>query len=264
MNTLTINAPRPYNVIVGEHLMTNLGSYASRIINPGKAIVISDSNIWPLYGTKVSSSLAQAGFNIYDYILPAGEKTKSGDTYLKLLGYLAENHVQQSDLIIALGGGVICDICGFLASTYLCGIAYIQVPTTLLAMISLSTGGITSINLPSNRNVAGTIYHPLLVVCDTATLSSLDTSDIKNGYAEIIKYSLISDSKLFAHMQSHLDNFDREYAVLRCIQLKSAIIEGTNSELALLDLGRTVGYAIEITDKCIISPLLESCLESCW
>lgn len=253
MNTLTINALKSYNVIVGEHLIANLGSYASSIINPGKAAVISDSNTWTLYGTKVSGSLAQAGFNIYDYILPTGEQSKNGDTYLKLLGYLAENHIQQTDIIIALGGGVICDICGFVAATYLRGIAYIQLPTTLLAMISSSTGGVASINLPSSRNVAGTVYHPSLVICDTTTLNSLGASDLKNGYAEIIKYSIISDNALFAHMQAHLDNFDREYAVSRCIQLKSKIIEGANSEQALLDFGQTIGHAIEITDNYMTS-----------
>ena len=253
MKTLSIAISKPYDVIIGEHLITNLGEYALQVTKPGKAVLISDANVWPIYGTAVASSLAKAGFDILDYILPAGDQHKNGSTYLQLLGFLADNHIQKSDVIVSLGGGVVSDICSFLAATYLCGISYIQVPTTLSAMVDATVVTQSNIHLSAYRNLAGANYPPSLVLCDTKTLNSLPIPEFHNGCAEAIKFAILFDGKLFKHLVDHVDSFDREYVIGRCIELKLKQLTATANSDLLLNLGSTVCHAIEAIDDYTIS-----------
>lgn len=253
MKTISVTIPNPYEVVVGEHLITDLGQYALQVVKPRKAVLICDTNVWQLYGTEAACSLARSGFNIIDYILPEGEQSKSGDTCLKLLRYLSDNHIEKSDIIIALGGGVIMDIVGFVSATYLCGVPYIQVPTTLLAMVDDTIGCRHTLHLPSGKNQFGVSYAPSLVICDTTTLKSLSLTDFHNGCAEVIMLSVMLDCNLFNHIMDHAGSFDREYVISRCIELKRDRLYTGKSVYPLLRLGEPICNAIKTTEGYAIS-----------
>lgn len=248
MKTISVEASVRYDVYVGQGLLSDIGSYVSQIITPGKAAVISDSNVFPLYGQTVLTELSDAGFEVIHYVFPAGEESKNGNTYLDILNFLASNGMSRSDVLIALGGGVVGDITGFAAATFLRGIAYIQIPTTLLAMVDSSVGGKTAIDLPAGKNLAGAFYQPRLVLCDLNVLQSLPASVFSDGCAEIIKYAVLFDSKLFQHLLDHGLNFDKEAVISRCIALKRDIVkedEFDQGTRQLLNFGHTIGHGIE-------------------
>lgn len=248
MNIITVTASTQYNVIIGSNLYSQLGSFASALGTPCKAAIISDSNVFPIYGKAVESSLQATGFKTCNYIFPAGEGSKNGSTYLSILDFLAHNHITRSDCLIALGGGVVGDITGFAAATYLRGIAYIQVPTTLLAMVDSSVGGKTAIDLPSGKNLAGAFYQPQLVLCDISALDTLPGHIFRDGCAEVIKYGILYDRKLFAHLSEYGLDFDRELVVSRCIELKRDVVamdEFDRGARQMLNLGHTIGHGIE-------------------
>ena len=173
MKTITVKASKEYQVLIGCGLQANLGEYLASLDKTGRVAVISDTNVWPLYGEIVASSLRCAGVEPIFFVFPAGEASKNAQTYLEILNFLAENQLTRSDCLIALGGGVVGDITGFAAATYLRGIAYIQLPTTLLAMVDSSVGGKTAIDLPVGKNLVGAFYQPSLVLCDIDALNTL-------------------------------------------------------------------------------------------
>ena len=211
MNCITVSASKEYDVRIGSGLLGNISDLAAKITSAKKVAIISDSNVWPLYGEKSSADLKNAGFSVCSFVFPAGEESKNGNTYLQILNFLAENTLTRSDLLIALGGGVVGDITGFAAATYLRGISYIQIPTTLLAMVDSSVGGKTAIDLPAGKNLAGAFYQPSLVICDIDTLSTLPDSVFRDGCAEVIKYGILYDKELSVHLQEKATNFDKEY-----------------------------------------------------
>ncbi len=247
MKTVTVNASRSYEVKIGRGLLKHLGRELSSLCK-GTAAVISDSNVFPLYGQAARESLEQAGFSVICYVFPAGEEHKTGQTYLKILDFLAENRLTRSDLLIALGGGVVGDITGFAAATYLRGIAYVQVPTTLLAAVDSSVGGKTAIDLPSGKNLAGAFYQPSLVLCDPDTLSSLPGEIFLDGCAEVIKYGVLYDEDLFSTLSQAGADFDREAVIARCVALKRDVVaqdEFDTGARMKLNLGHTVGHGVE-------------------
>ena len=151
MKTITVNASKKYDVIVGNDLLSKTGSYLSKVTKPGKAAIISDSNVWPLYGATVKHSLQSSGYETVSFIFPAGEASKNSDTYIQILNFLAQSGLSRSDTVVALGGGVTGDMAGFAAATYMRGIPFIQLPTSLLAMVDSSVGGKTAIDLPAGK-----------------------------------------------------------------------------------------------------------------
>jgi len=249
MKTIQIHASRAYPVHVGKGLLGKLGDYVLQAVKPTKAVIISDSNVWPLYGKQALASLQAAGLtDVSTFVFPAGEQSKCGAVYLQILDQLAHAQLTRSDCIIALGGGVVGDITGFAAATYLRGIAYIQVPTTLLAAVDSSVGGKTAIDLPSGKNLAGAFYQPSLVLCDIDTLNTLPKADLQNGCAEVIKYALLFDAALFAHLDAKGLDFDREQVICRCVELKRDVVLADEYDRGLrqkLNLGHTVGHGIE-------------------
>lgn len=256
MNTICIDASKKYRVHIGHDLLEKAGDYISDVFTPGKAAIISDSNVFPIYGQTVSDSLSQAGFTVYSYTFPAGEEQKCAETYLSILNFLAENTFTRSDVIIALGGGVTGDITGFAAATFLRGITYVQIPTTLLAMVDSSVGGKTAIDLPAGKNLVGAFYQPGLVLCDLDTLDSLPEEIFHDGCAEIIKYGVLYDRDLFDHLLHNGLKFDREYVIARCIQLKGDVVkadEFDTGDRQLLNLGHTIGHGIEAQSKYKVS-----------
>ena len=256
MKIITVNASRNYEVKIGAGLLPTLGAEAASVCKAGTAAIVSDSNVWPLYGETAKESLEQAGFRVVSYVFPAGEQSKSGSTYLSLLNYLAENHVTRSDCVIALGGGVVGDMAGFAAATFLRGVAYIQVPTTLLAAVDSSVGGKTAIDLDAGKNLAGAFYQPRLVLCDTDTLQTLPEDIFRDGCAEVIKYGVLYDPELFSHLEEKGLSFDREAVIARCVELKRDVVaedEFDTGARQRLNLGHTIGHGVEARSNFTIS-----------
>ena len=249
MKRIHINASKSYDVLVGYNLFDNIGEQLFQVLKKTcKIAIISDSNVFPLYGEIVTRSLKAHNFEVKTHIFSAGEASKSAGTYLDILQFLAENHFSRSDTVLALGGGVVGDISGFVAATFLRGIRFIQVPTTLLAMVDSSVGGKTAIDLPAGKNLVGAFHQPDLVICDLNTLDTLPENILCDGCAEVIKYSVLYDEKLFAHLESNGLNFIREDVIGRCIELKRDVVaadEFDNGERQKLNLGHTIGHGIE-------------------
>lgn len=248
MGIIQVHASKKYTVKIGAGLLSALGQEASTLVKGRKAAIISDSHVWPIYGKEAESSLKNADFSVCHMVFPAGESSKNGQTYLQILNFLAENHLTRSDCLIALGGGVVGDLCGFCAATYLRGIAYIQLPTSLLAMVDSSVGGKCAIDLDAGKNLAGAFYQPSAVLCDTDTLSTLPATVFADGCAEIIKYGVLFDEALFSQLEQEGLDFQREKVIARCVELKRNVVEVDEFDTGkrqLLNLGHTIGHAIE-------------------
>lgn len=257
MNTIHITASKPYDVLVGRGLLSALGEKIKNVSQAVKVAVISDSNVWPLYGDKTVESLHAAGYpQVVHYIFPAGEESKNGQTFLSILEFLAQNRLTRTDCVIALGGGVVGDVTGFAASAYLRGIDYVQVPTTLLAAVDSSVGGKTAIDLPSGKNLAGAFYQPRLVLCDIDTLDTLPEETFRDGCAEVIKYGVLYDPELFAHLKKYGLAFHREWVVSRCICLKRDVVASDEFDRGArqkLNLGHTIGHGVEANSQFALS-----------
>ena len=249
MRKVHINASKSYDVLIAHGLLANIGEPLLQVLKkPCKIAMISDSNVWPLYGAVTEESLIQSGFSVIHFVFPAGEASKNSNTYLKILDFLAENQVTRSDAILALGGGVTGDMAGFAAATFLRGIRYIQVPTTLLAMVDSSVGGKTAIDLPAGKNLVGAFCQPAVVLCDLNTLDTLPETVFCDGSAEVIKYGVLYDKELFAHLAEKGLAFDREAVISRCVELKRDVVvedEFDTGARQKLNLGQTFGHAIE-------------------
>ena len=177
-------------------------------------------------------------------------------TWLELLNVLAENKLTRSDLIVALGGGVVGDLAGFAAASYLRGIRFIQVPTTLLAAVDSSVGGKTAIDLPSGKNLVGAFYQPSLVLCDTDTLNTLSEDIFRDGCAEVIKYGILYDPGLFSHLEEKGLAFDRKAVITRCVELKRDVVmedEFDTGSRMKLNLGHTIGHGVEAKSQFAVS-----------
>lgn len=251
MNSVIINASSSYEIKIGYGLLDTLGKELSNIAS-GRALIVTDENVAPLYLARAYQSLKNAGFAVATTALPAGEGSKDIKHYANLLNLLAEKNFTRSDTVIALGGGVIGDLAGFVAATYLRGVRFVQVPTTLLAMVDSSVGGKTAINLQSGKNQVGAFHQPALVLCDLSLLDSLPDEVFRAGCAEVLKTAILFDEALFAHLDGHGLNFDRKRVVTRCIECKRDIVcadEFDRGDRQLLNLGHTVAHAIEkLTD----------------
>ena len=256
MKTIEVKASTAYCVHIGSGLLTSLGEQVRSVCAAEKVAIVSDTNVFPLHGQAAMLSLQNAGFDVVTFIFPAGEESKNSTVYLELLNFLAENPLTRSDCLIALGGGVVGDLTGFTAATYLRGISYVQVPTTLLAAVDSSVGGKTAIDLPAGKNLCGAFYQPCLVLCDTDTLNTLPAEVFLDGCAEVIKYGILYDSALFAHLCEHGPDFHRENVIARCVELKRNVVmedEFDTGERMKLNLGHTIGHGIEAHSQFRIS-----------
>lgn len=260
MKKISIHTKEKYDVLIGKNILGELGAFALETFPPCKLCIITDDNVNLLYGPQVFDILNNSGFDVYVYSFAPGEASKSVDTYGKCLEFLAENKFSRTDGIIALGGGVPGDLAGFTASTYLRGIKFIQVPTTLLAAVDSSVGGKTGINLSQGKNLAGTFWQPSLVLCDTATFKTLSDDVFLDGVAEVIKYGIILNKNLFDKIYAEApiasSNSDLEDIIFSCVKLKADLVmkdERDTGDRQLLNLGHTIGHAIEKLSKYTIS-----------
>lgn len=248
MKTVTVSASKKYDILIGGGLIRDLGPLSRNLGGAKTVCLVSESNVFPLYGNAAADSLKKAGFTVVTFVFPAGEESKNPGTYLSLLNFLADNRLTRADLIVALGGGVVGDLAGFAAATYLRGIRFIQVPTTLLAAVDSSVGGKTAIDLPAGKNLAGAFCQPSLVLCDTDTLNTLSPDIIRDGCAEVIKYGILYDPELFAHLEQRCLDFDREYVITRCVEHKRDVVMKDEFDTGVrmkLNLGHTIGHGVE-------------------
>lgn len=256
MIEIEVKASDNYKVIIGKDILKNIGEYVKEVLNPIKTVIITDDIVDPLYSPTVENSLKKQNFEVLKYIIPNGEKSKNGQNFLKICEFLAENHITRSDLIIALGGGVVGDLAGFVSSSYLRGIKFIQVPTTLLAAVDSSVGGKTAIDLNAGKNLVGAFYQPKLVLCDYSTLATLDPKIFTDGCAEVIKYAVIGNKELFNHLSKNGKEFDLEYVISECIKMKRDIVENDEFDLGerqKLNLGHTIGHSVELCSNFSVS-----------
>ena len=249
MKTVRVSASKSYDVKIGSGLLNSAGQELRTLLpRAQRAAVISDDNVAPIYMSRLLASLEKAGFECCRYVFPHGEESKNGENYLKILSFLAQNRLTRTDLLIALGGGVVGDITGFAAASYLRGTSFVQLPTSLLAMVDSSVGGKTAIDLPEGKNLAGAFCQPELVLCDLDTLDTLSPAFFTDGCAEVIKYGILEDKALFAHLMEKGQGFEREYVISRCVEIKRDYVcedEFDNGVRKKLNLGHTVGHAIE-------------------
>ena len=248
MSVIHVAASRSYDVVIERGALDRSGETLSRLSAPCAAAVISDTNVAPLYGDRVRASLEAAGFRTVSFVFPAGERHKTLAGYGEILGFLAENRLGRGDLVAALGGGVTGDMAGFAAATYMRGIRYVQLPTTLLAAVDSSVGGKTAVDLPAGKNLVGAFWQPSAVLCDPDTLSTLPEEVWRDGCGEVVKYALLGGGPLLEMLRSGSLKDDPEPVIAACVAMKRDIVAEDEFETGrrkLLNLGHTFGHAVE-------------------
>ena len=248
IRTIQVHTAPAYEVSIGGGLLHTCGQHLQEVLAPCHVAVITDSTVAPFYLEIVSASLRTAGFTVSSYVFPAGEANKNLSTFSDILEFLAENRLTRTDCIVALGGGVPGDMAGFAAASYLRGIRCVQMPTTLLSAVDSSVGGKTAIDLKAGKNLAGAFLQPTAVLCDTDCLSTLPADVFADGAAEAIKTGVLSDESLFSLFETgHLETAPAE-VIARCVAYKAGVVERDEkeqNERRLLNLGHTIGHAIE-------------------
>lgn len=251
MKTVHIRTSNPYDVIIERGIISKCGEYISSVTKSKKAAVITDDIVGGLYADTVCESLRSQGFEVGVFTFPNGEASKNLDTLSKIYNYLCEFGITRSDFLIALGGGVVGDITGLAAATFLRGIDFVQIPTTLLAQVDSSVGGKTAVDIAGGKNLVGAFKQPVLVLCDSNTLSTLPETELACGMAEAIKYGMIRDKKLFELIESHnISNVNDviDDIVYTSIDIKRDVVEHDEfdkGERFILNFGHTLGHAIE-------------------
>lgn len=242
-------AENSYNIVIGNNLP--MGELIKEALPKCKdLLVVTNETIAPLYLDKVQQSLEAQGYNVKSCILKDGEAYKNVDSYMQIMTSLMEASFARDCALVALGGGVVGDMTGFAASTYQRGVDFVQVPTTLLALVDSSVGGKTAINHPLGKNMIGSFYQPKAVIADIELLKTLNQREIAAGMAEVIKYGVLFDKEFFDYLDSHsFADLDLGYVVKRCCELKAMVVSADEKEKgqrALLNLGHTFGHAIEV------------------
>ncbi len=246
--------PPGYEVLVGPGLLGQAGGHIRAAGAWRRALIVGDANVAPLYADALEASLANAGLRAERTIVPAGEASKSWDGLRTLVEGFAAARLARTDLVVALGGGVVGDLTGFAAAIYMRGLDWVQVPTTLLAQVDSSVGGKTAIDLAAGKNLAGAFHDPALVLADTDTLATLPLREMRSGYAEVVKYGLLGDARFFEWLEDHgAAVLAREpgplaEAVAHCVRMKAQIVTDDPHEhgrRAVLNLGHTFGHALE-------------------
>ena len=219
--TIDIDTARPYQVHVGTFMLEQAGPLVRATAGGTKAVIVTDTNVGPLYQMPVKQSLEASGYEVSVCTFEAGEAHKRAETYVAILEFVAEHELSRSDVIVALGGGVVGDVAGFVAATYMRGCKFVQIPTSLLAMVDSSVGGKTAIDLAAGKNLAGAFWQPSVVIADVGCLATLTPEQFADGCGEVVKHAVIADPELFAEL------------------------EKTPLTLELLNFGHSAGHAVE-------------------
>lgn len=240
-----------YPIYIENHILKKADKYIAKAFTGKKIMIVSDDNVYPLYGEELRAALSKQ-YECYSLILPHGEATKSFQSLPAIYSALLEVRLSRSDLVIALGGGVIGDLAGFAAASYLRGIKFIQIPTSLLAQVDSSVGGKVAVDLPQGKNLVGAFFQPSLVLIDPLVLNTLPRHFINDGMGEVIKYGCIKDKDLFAALEKHgsFDDLKEELPeiIRRCVDIKRIVVEADQfdkGERMLLNFGHTLAHTIE-------------------
>ncbi|MEW6182925.1 MAG: 3-dehydroquinate synthase [Bacillota bacterium] len=246
--------PRSYTIYVAAGTLGDFGYYAGRHLAGKRIMVVTNPTVGGLYGEVLRRSLTSAGFTVIWAEIPDGEAYKNLSTVAGLYDAALDGGVERGDAVVALGGGVVGDIAGFLAATYMRGVALVQVPTTLLAQVDSSVGGKVGVNHPRAKNIIGAFYQPFFVFIDVRTLASLPDREVRAGLAEVIKYGVIKDAEFFQWLETNIERLLKleppalEYAVSVSCRIKAAVVSADEKEegiRAILNFGHTVGHALE-------------------
>ena len=240
-----------YDIIIKKGVLDHILEYIQPLFKGAKIVIISDDNVYPIYGEKIKTQL-QVQYKVENIILPHGEKTKRFDILPSIYSQLLSFQLTRTDLIIALGGGVIGDLAGFVASSFLRGVKLVQIPTSLLAQVDSSVGGKVAVDLPEGKNLVGAFKHPSLVLIDPLTLKTLEQKFINDGMGEVIKYGCIKDKNLFNKLAQY-NSFDELYEnideiITTCVDIKRDVVEKDLYDFGdrlLLNFGHTLAHAIE-------------------
>jgi 3-dehydroquinate synthase len=259
MQTLHVDlGPRSYPIFIGHQILSGVGSICRDRAIPSVIVVITDRIVGRLYLAHVVNSLKHHGFIVQTVTVPPGERQKSLGTASRIFTDLIKNRVDRGSAIAALGGGVIGDLAGFIAATYLRGVCLVQIPTTLLAQVDSSVGGKVAVNHPLGKNMIGAFHQPKCVISDVDVLRTLPRREVICGLGEVMKYSIIADAQLFEFAEQHLDDLLRfepdalMTVIRRCCEIKAAIVsrdEFEKGERIVLNYGHTIGHALEAAGK---------------
>lgn len=246
---------RSYTIHVGRGLLAGLGARIAELMPGRRALIIDDANVSDRFGGAVQQSLTNAGFSVHHVTLPPGEATKSLEFAANLWDQCLDAGLDRQSVVIAVGGGVMGDLAGFVAATFARGISFVQVPTTLLAMVDASVGGKVGIDHPKAKNIIGAFHQPKLVVCDLETMSTLPDREFRCGLAEVVKYGAILDRLFFEYLEAHAEAISRrdpetlEHIVRECCRIKASVVEQDEFERtglrAVLNYGHTFAHAFE-------------------
>ena len=245
---------RSYKILIQPGILPQIGHVIQSIGCSGRVAIITNSVVEKLYGRVVRRSLIQAGFSPFFIMIPDGEQAKTVKWFSKILDALVKHRVERQDCILALGGGVTGDVAGFAASSYLRGIPFIQIPTTLVAQVDSSVGGKTGVNHPQGKNLIGAFYQPQMVVIDPHVLETLHSRQWIAGLAEVIKYGMIADKNFFEYLEQHVEGLRTQsdevipHVLRRCCEIKADVVAGDERESGrrrILNYGHTVGHALE-------------------
>ncbi len=248
MRSLRVNVGKGYEILIEKGIISSCGDYIKNVSKAKKVCLISDTNVYPIYKDKVIKSLEENGFEVIKYVFEAGEGSKTIQTVIEMVEFMAENALTRNDLVVALGGGVCGDMAGFAASIYLRGIEFAQIPTSLLAQVDSSVGGKTAVDLPQGKNLCGAFHQPCIVLIDPDTLNTLTPEYFSDGMAEAIKMGCIKSSSLFEKIENEDAKEIIDDIIFECVSLKATVVENDEKEKgerALLNFGHTAGHAIE-------------------
>lgn len=248
MRTIDVKTGRSYRILIERHLLQSAGDYIRPLTKAIRAVIVSDSNVAPLYAETVRRSLEDNGFEASLFVFAAGEGSKRLDTIAKMYAHFYEHGLTRTDIVIALGGGVTGDMAGFAAATYLRGIDFVQIPTSLLAQVDSSVGGKTGVDLPGGKNLVGAFWQPILVLIDPETLHSLPPKFLRDGLGEVIKYGCIRSLPLFERLEQQNAADFIDDIIFECVSIKRDVVEHDErdtGERAILNFGHTLGHALE-------------------
>ena len=248
MTKIRINNSKPYNVVIGGGLLAEAGKLIAEAVKGRKAVIVTDDIVNGLYAEKLKKSMTDAGFATDIFVFPNGEESKCHKTLIELYDFLAKKNITRSDFLVALGGGVVGDLTGFAAATYLRGIDYVQIPTTLLAQVDSSVGGKTAVDIEAGKNLVGAFKQPDIVIADTDTLSTLTDEIFIDGMGEVVKYGMIWSKSLFGLLKTGRAKENLAKIVEECVDIKRQVVETDEFDTGLrmiLNFGHTLGHSIE-------------------
>ena len=245
MIKVRVQCSKSYDVLIERGSLSGAAQLITQSFGSKKLCIVTDDNVQPLYLDKLLGSLKESGAQVCSFVFAHGEENKTMQTVERIMTFLSENHFSRSDMLIALGGGIVGDVTGFAAAVYQRGIEFIQIPTTLLAAVDSSVGGKTGVNLGGLKNQVGAFWQPAMVICDPLTFDTLGEVELSSGMAEVIKYAAICRKDLAQELEN---GTDIEQIIAECVSIKRDIVqadERDNGKRQLLNLGHTFGHAVE-------------------